>query len=104
MDQIYEHIALRVETTAHCLVGMHPAKFLDEFLPGDTPTPEAYGEKAPTKKSSEEIAVGPFQTGEVSEHDARTICELTNDLKSRDIPSQSHALILDKTRNLQRVS
>ncbi|KAF8180093.1 hypothetical protein BJ912DRAFT_1145863 [Pholiota molesta] len=47
MDQIYEEITL--QTTGHCLVGMHPVEFLDEFLPWDTPTPEAYKETAPGK-------------------------------------------------------
>ncbi|KAF8180088.1 hypothetical protein BJ912DRAFT_635393 [Pholiota molesta] len=63
MDQIYGHIALRVETTAHSIIGLHPVKFLDEFLPGDTYTPEASQEKAPTKSHLTKLRLVPSKPG-----------------------------------------
>jgi hypothetical protein len=47
MNPIYEEITL--ETTGHSLIGMHAVGCLDEFLPWDTLTPEAYKETASRK-------------------------------------------------------
>ncbi|KAF8180087.1 hypothetical protein BJ912DRAFT_635392 [Pholiota molesta] len=61
MDQTYNQIAL--ETAGHSLVGMHPVKFVDESLPWNTSTPEAYKEKAATKSRLTRLRLVPCKPG-----------------------------------------
>ena len=60
MKKIYQSIAL--ETKDHYLVGLEPGRFLEEFLPWQGSTSQAYKDKVPSKqrvKSLQSVAPKP---------------------------------------------
>lgn len=60
MKKIYQSIAL--ETKDHYLVGLEPKRFLEEFLPWQDSTSQAYKDRVPSKqrvKSLQSVAPKP---------------------------------------------
>lgn len=65
-DEAYEKISK--ETRGHYFVGMEPQKFLDEFLPFNTATPDTYKKQTADPVRINNLKTVPPQSGQKESH------------------------------------